>query len=125
MPDGSLAPEMLPAGPPEPSIPRDDFAPEVLDGPISHTPLDPSITGPEPSAEEIRAMIEAMGQSSPVADESMHQAPQRPEKAKGKIGQFMEQHHLLGNVLKIGLAPLALLLGVLFSALKSSKGGSH
>lgn len=127
MPDGSVATELPPMGPSEVSIPRDDFAPEVLDDSISHTPLDPRITGPEPSAEEIRAMIEAMGHSSPspVTAEPVRQGPQRPEKAKGKIGQFMEQHHLLGNVLKLGLAPLALLFGVLFSALKSSKGGQH
>ena len=125
MPDGSVATELPPMGPPELSIPRDVFAPEVLDEPISHTPLDPNITSPEPSAEEIRAMIEAMGQHAPAIEEPVRQIRQRPEKSKGKIGQFLEQHHLIGNVLKMGLAPLAILFGVLFGALKSSKGGRH
>jgi hypothetical protein len=109
-------------GPPELSIPRDVFAPEVLDEPISHTPLDPNITGPEPSAEEIRAMIEAMGQHAPAIEEPVRQIRQRPEKSKGKIGQFLEQHHLL-ILLKMGLAPLT--FWSLFGALKSSKGGQH
>lgn len=125
MPDGSVATELPPMGSPELEIPRDNFAPEVLDEPISHTPLDPNITGPEPSAEEIRAMIEAMGQPSHAPEEPVRQVQQRPVKVKGKIGQFMEQHRGLGNLLKITMAPLAILLGVLFSALKSSKGSQH
>jgi len=125
MPDGSLAPEMLPAGPPEPSIPRDDFAPEVLDDPISHTPLDASIVGNEPSEDEIRAMIESMGQSPHIAEEPVRQAHQRPEKSRGKIGQFMEQHQGLGKILKLGMAPLALVFAILFGAMKASKGGNH
>ncbi len=125
MPDGSLAPEMLPAGLPEPSIPRDDFAPEVIDEMPRHTPLDPVVAGHEPSEEDVREMIAAMSQHQQPFEEPMQQSHSRPEKPRGKIGQFMEQHHLLGNILKLGLAPLALLFTVLFGAMKASKGGAN
>ena len=130
MSDGVNAPEI-------PIIPQEIFSEPQVEPPVStevlpdssHTPLDPDITNDSlPSAEELREMLQNVSGEEALqrAREEVHRADnqpevytQRPHRPPGKIKEFLGRHPALSPFLKFGLAPIAMVLGLLFSAFKS------